>query len=753
MEDFLQKLNEEQIRPVLETQGPVLVIAGAGSGKTRVLTGRIAYLVEKGLAYPEQILAITFTNKASNEMRERLTAMIDSVDAMWICTIHSMCVRILRREADKIGYNKDFSIYSESDKELVLKKLIKEKNITEDGFIKTLKTHISIAKNKGVSADRYYIENKYVQNIGVICECFSEYEKILLKNNAMDFDDLLINTQKLFAQNPETCLKYSERFKYIHVDEFQDTNKIQYEIIRDLATVHQNIFVVGDDDQSIYGWRGADIGNILNFEKDFKNAKTFKLERNYRSTKKILKLANSLIKLNEGRKVKSLWTENEEGENIEYFCSGDETGEAHYTALKIRQMLDEGKSYSDFAVLVRLNALSRSYEQEFLKYNINYKVFGGFKFYERKEIKDLTAYIRILVNPLDDEAIMRVINVPKRGIGDKVIQSLSEYAGQENITLFDAIFEVENISVSSGAKNKVLAFKSLIAELLVDKETKTLTETVKSIIERTNFYSQFDDTEEGQNKRQYVDEFISSVEEFEKLNPNSDINDFLSSVTLSSDADEIASEDYVTISTIHAVKGLEFNTVFVGGMDEGIFPLSRATANVAELEEERRLMYVAITRAQEKLFLTRSETRFLYGNRQITLPSRFLKECGIITVPKRESFEKKSYEDRFERKNYEERRFERQNYYGGEERESGNAYGKTTSFASSYTSQSAVKKQVSGVTNSNFVAGKTVKHAKFGLGTIIQTKNSGDNLIVDVAFKGVGIKSLSAKFAPMEIVD
>ena len=273
------------------------------------------------------------------------------------------------------------------------------------------------------------------------------------------------------------------------------------------------------------------------------------------------------------------------------------------------------------------------------------------------------------------------------------------------------------------------------------------------VIERTNFYSQFDDTEEGQNKRQYVDEFISSVEEFEKLNPNSDVNDFLSSVTLSSDADEIASEDYVTISTIHAVKGLEFNTVFVGGMDEGIFPLSRATANVAELEEERRLMYVAITRAQEKLFLTRSETRFLYGNRQITLPSRFLKECGIITVPKREGFEKKSYEDRFERKNYEERRFERQNYYGGEERESGNAYGKTTSFASSYTSQSAVKKQVSGVANSNFVAGKTVKHAKFGLGTIIQTKNSGDNLIVDVAFKGVGIKSLSAKFAPMEIVD
>ncbi|HBF44672.1 MAG TPA: ATP-dependent DNA helicase, partial [Clostridiales bacterium] len=383
MEDFLNKLNSEQILPVLETQGPVLVIAGAGSGKTRVLTGRIAYLVEKGLAYPEQILAITFTNKASNEMRERLSKMVDNADAMWICTIHSMCVRILRREADKIGYNKDFSIYSESDKELVLKKLIKEKNITEDGFIKTLKTHISIAKNKGVSADRYYIENKYVQNIGVICECFSEYEEILLKNNAMDFDDLLINTQKLFAQNPETCLKYSERFKYIHVDEFQDTNKIQYEIIRDLATVHQNIFVVGDDDQSIYAFRGATIVNILNFENDFPNTKIIRLEENYRCPRDIVEVALSVIKNNSQRHRKNVFSNKESQYRIENWICYSDLEEAKEVAEEIERLFDLGFEAKDIVILFRTNSQSRVYENELLIHSIDYKILGGVGFYER----------------------------------------------------------------------------------------------------------------------------------------------------------------------------------------------------------------------------------------------------------------------------------------------------------------------------------------------------------------------------------
>lgn len=742
MQDYLSKLNEEQILPVKDTQGAVLVIAGAGSGKTRVLTSRITYLLENHLALPEQILAITFTNKASNEMRERLSASVN-VDGMWICTIHSMCVRILRREADKIGYNKDFSIYAESDKEILLKKIIKDRNITEDGFLKTLKNEISFAKNKGMTPERYQIEKAFMKNVNALSECFNDYEKHLRENNSMDFDDLLINTQELFIKSPETCLFYAQRFKYIHVDEFQDTNKIQYNIIKALASFHKNIFVVGDDDQSIYGWRGAEIGNIHDFEKSFKGVKTYKLERNYRSTKKILDTANRLIVNNTDRKQKSLWTKNAEGEKIDVYCGNDEMGEARYTAMKIRQMLDEGKSFSDFAVLLRMNALTRSYEQEFLRYNINYKVFGGFKFYERKEIKDITAYVRILVNPLDSEAILRVINVPKRGIGEKLLKDLFDYAESENMTLFDAVFEVASSPLSVGAKNKISAFKSLIAELLVDKETKTLTETVKSIIKKTNFYSQFDDTEEGENKIRNIDEFVSSVEEFEKNNPDADMNDFLSSVTLSSDTDEMQTDDYVTIATVHSVKGLEFNTVFIGGMEEGIFPISRAENEENGIEEERRLMYVAITRAQEKLFTTYSDSRFLYSGRQKMMPSRFLRESGLI-APKKETLER-VYEH--------ERSYERN--YGSDngERVSGNSYGRTSGFANSYTATIKPKSAVSNQTVSKYASGKKVKHAKFGIGTVITTKNSGDNLIVDVAFKGIGIKSLSAKFAPMELID
>lgn len=742
MQDYLSKLNEEQILPVKDTQGAVLVIAGAGSGKTRVLTSRIRYLLDQGLALPEQILAITFTNKASNEMRERLPSF-SNVDGMWICTIHSMCVRILRREADKIGFNRDFSIYSESDKEILLKKIIKDKNITEDGFLKNLKSVISTAKNRGISPDEYEVENAYMRNVKILCECFNAYEKHLKENNSMDFDDLLLNTQELFIKSPETCLAYSERFKYIHVDEFQDTNKIQYSIIKALASVHKNIFVVGDDDQSIYGWRGAEIGNIRDFEKTFKGVKTYKLERNYRSTKRILDTANRLIVNNTERKQKSLWTKNIEGEEVEVYCGNDEMGEAHYTALKIRQMLDEGKSYSDFAVLLRLNALTRSYEQEFLKYNINYKVFGGFKFYERKEIKDITAYVRILVNPLDSEAIMRVINVPKRGIGEKLLKDLSDYALNEGVTLFDAIFEVNDSPLSNGAKNKILAFKSLIAELLVDKETKGLTETIKSVIKRTDFYSQFDNTEEGENKIRNIDEFVSSVEEFEKANPGADMSDFLSSVTLSSDVDEMESDDYVTIATVHAVKGLEFDTVFIGGMEEGIFPISRAEDEANGIEEERRLMYVAITRAKEKLFVTRSDSRFLYNERKRMASSRFLRESGLI-APKRENVER-IYES--------ERNYERNYGFNDGERVSDNSYGRISGFANSYTATIKPKTTVSNAVASKYASGKRVKHAKFGIGTIITTKNSGDNLIVDVAFKGIGIKSLSAKFAPMELLD
>ncbi len=734
MDEYLQRLNPEQILPVKDTEGAVLVIAGAGSGKTRVLTSRIIYLVENLKVAPENILAITFTNKAAGEMKERLEQSLDSVSQMWISTIHSMCVRILRQEAEHIGYNRNFSIYSETEKESVLKRIIKEKEITEEGFLKTVKGAISNAKSKGLSPMGYLQENKRYLKAEKIYHCYKLYEENLKENNALDFDDLLIKTEQLFMQNPDICQKYSQRFQYVHVDEYQDTNKTQYNIIRMLSSYHHNIFVVGDDDQSIYGWRGADISNILDFEQDFRNAKVYKLERNYRSTKKILDLANKVISKNNGRKSKTLWTENGDGTAVSVFSGADEVGEAQYCALQIKNMVARGANFSDFAILMRLNALSRSFESEFLKYGINYKVFGGFKFYERKEIKDLTAYLRVLVNPLDDEAILRIINTPKRGIGDKVVEALTEYATEQEISIFDTIFEAENTTLTKAGINKIAGFRSLLTELLIDKETKGVTEVIKSIVNKTGFYEQFESTEEGINKKHNIDEFISSAEEFEKLNLNCDLTDFLSSVTLSSDTDDMDTSDYVTIATIHSVKGLEFKNVFIVGAEEGIFPVTRAMDVDYEMEEERRLMYVAITRAREKLFITRSARRFLYGERKLMMPSRFLAEADLITPAKPQAEIKR--EGGFG------------SYNTDTERMPSQSIGKTASFASSYFQ--APKRQVATGKTTQYKMGDKVKHLKFGVGTIIEVKGNGDNTIVYVAFLGVGIKPLSAKFAPLE---
>ncbi len=737
MDAYLERLNPEQILPVKDTEGAVLVIAGAGSGKTRVLTSRIIYLVENLKVDPKNILAITFTNKAAAEMKQRLEQSLDNVSQMWISTIHSMCVRILRQEAEHIGYNRNFSIYSETEKDSVLKRIIKEQNITDEGFLKNLKNGISNAKSKGQSPQEYLQDNKRYILVEKVYKCYKLYDEHLRANNALDFDDLLIKTEQLFLENPQVCLKYAERFKYVHVDEYQDTNKTQYNIIRQISSYHQNIFVVGDDDQSIYGWRGADISNILDFEKDFKNAKVYKLERNYRSTKKILNLANKVIAKNNERKNKTLWTENEDGAGITAFSGADEVGEAEYCALQIKSLVARGASYSDFAVLMRLNALSRPYESEFLKYGINYKVFGGFKFYERKEIKDLTAYIRVLVNPLDDEAILRIINTPKRGIGEKMVQTLIDYAQSENISLFDTLFEAEQTTLTKLGVNKIANFRSLITDLLIDKETKSLTEVIKCVIDKTDFYGQFEETEEGINKRHNIDEFISSAEEFEKLNLNADLTDFLSSVTLSSDTDEMDNSDYVTIATIHSVKGLEFKTVFIVGVEEGIFPITRAVDNDYELEEERRLMYVAITRARQRLYLTRSARRFLYGERKLMMPSRFLVEADLITPPKAQA---------------ETRREGGFGSYNTEtERSPSESIGKTASFASSYR-QLPPKQNTNAKNIGEYKRGVKVKHIKFGVGTIIDIKGSGENTIADIAFMGVGIKSLSVRFAPMEII-
>ena len=738
--EYMDRLNEEQRLPVTDTDGAVLVIAGAGSGKTRVLTSRIAYLIDVKKVLPGNILAITFTNKAANEMRDRLTSVIPTGQDVWVSTIHGMCVRILRNSVNlPDGIKSNFSIYSEVDKERVLKRVISEMKIESENAMKNARYHISNAKNKCLSPDEYFLENKNTLDIDTYCKIYEFYNEELRRCNALDFDELLVFTYRLLAERPEVLDYYANKFRYIHVDEFQDTNVIQYDIIKMLASVHGNIFVVGDDDQSIYGWRGAEIKNILGFNKDFKGAKVYKLERNYRSTKRILDLANTIIKNNHERSDKALWTENEEGARIETFVADEESGEAAYTAMRIRSLIETGASYSDFAVLMRINAISRAYEQEFTKYGIPFKVFGGFKFFERKEIKDLTAYMRILSNPLDNDALLRIINTPKRGIGDKTISAMVDYANKNGFMLFDSLMECDKLGLPSGAKAKVETFKKLITSLILDKETMNMSDLLDSIVNKTDFLSQFEDkTEENTGKLMNISELKNSVLEFQKLNPESGLNEYLSSITLSTDMDEIDDGNYVSIATIHSVKGLEFGNVFISGLDENIFPISRAVGDVSEMEEERRLMYVAITRARTRLFITRARSRFLFGQRQPTMQSRFVTELAEklgIKRPIKSTEGERSYIDRMPK--------------ADDSPSPSRSFGVSSNFSRSFSRNTSTG---SGKAYGEYKPGRKVKHLKFGTGTVIACHNSGEKLVCDVAFPGVGIKSLSVKFAPMELV-
>ncbi len=751
---YLKNLNNAQILPVKDTEGAVLVIAGAGSGKTRVLTSRIAYLILEKKVVPSQILAITFTNKAADEMKVRLEKMVGSLEGMWVSTIHSMCVKILRSSINYLGYEKNFSIYSEDDKERVLKRIIQELGYEPEKYLKLSKNHISIAKNSDLSPREYRDEHFRLSNVGIICEIYKAYEEELKRSNALDFDDLLIKTLHLFEECEDVLSYYSQKFKYVHIDEFQDTNTVQYKIAKLLSSYHNNIFVVGDDDQSIYGWRGAKITNILGFENDFKGAKIYKLEQNYRSTKNILNLANLIIKNNFSRKEKVLWTENQGGDKPEFNSAFDETKEAEYVATKIKSLLKNGKKASDFAVLMRVNALSRSFEQEFLKYNIPYKVFGGFKFFDRKEIKDLTAYLRIITNPLDNEAVLRIINVPRRGIGDKTVDVIKEFALKKSTSVFEVLTCAEELPLSSSAKSRVTEFYKTLYHLMIDSESLSLVDIIKSVIEKTSFLSQFEeDTEENESKKLNVSELVNSAEEFSKLNKDATLEDYLGSITLSSDLDEFDESNFVSIATVHSVKGLEFDTVFIVGLDETIFPVSRATDSPEELEEERRLMYVAITRAKNNLYLSRAKSRYLYGNRSITIESRFVKEIKPLLTVK----DAYSYSDSFAYK--EKPYFERQNAFN---RNSENEYGyysdepvspqfnKVKSFSSGYNANgSAIKLNGGGSGNKNYKSGMKVIHKKFGKGTIIAVKDDGK--VIDVAFSGVGIKSLASEYAPIEI--
>lgn len=772
MDEILQKLNEEQLKPVLDTEGAVLVLAGAGSGKTRVLTSRIAYLVEEKGVYPSAILAITFTNKAANEMKERLSSMVSGAENMWICTIHSMCVRILRMFADRIGYNSNFSIYSETERASVIKKSFAECGYDDEKLLKNVKFHIANAKMLGQEPQEYAKNNADVKGIREIVDVYAAYCNHLKKNNAMDFDDLLTQALRLLETDKEALEYLSGRFRYIHVDEFQDTNAVQYEIVRLLSTVHGNLFAVGDDDQSIYGWRGAKIENILEFEKDFPGAKVYKLERNYRSTKNILKLANTVIKNNGRRKDKVLWTENGEGAEPQYYQAETENDEALWVTRTINDLMRrQGYQFSDFAILMRINALTRAYEQEFAKYSVPYKVFGGFRFYERKEVKDLLAYLRVINNPFDSEAVTRIINVPKRGIGIRTVEILEEYAAENDLSVYDAVLDVDELPLNAGSKQKVHAFGALLKSLVLKGTEMSADELIRDVVNDSGILTMYaDDSDESISKKANIDEFVNSVDEFCRMNKEATLADFLNQVTLSSDTDEMDETDYVTVATIHSVKGLEFKVVFVVGMEENIFPVSRASYDDGELEEERRLMYVAITRARERLYFTRSRSRYLYGERSMTLQSRFMNELSSV-------MEIESPHRSFAQGGYPWRR----GTYGG--------YGRRSSFSRSSRSDedefgyhsdlppeesapsadayaSVGHSNIMGVRKNagtsvqnggqkdytKFRAGVKVKHPKFGSGIIVSTRGEGAAMVANISFPDVGIKSLSVQIAPLTIV-
>ena len=813
--EILKNLNDEQIKPVLETEGAVLVLAGAGSGKTRVLTSRIAYILEEKRVSSEAILAITFTNKAANEMKERLFRITD-ISRSWVCTIHSMCVRILRMFAKEAGIQENFSIYSETERNNIIKKSFQECDFDDEKLLKSVKFHIANAKMLGFDPERYAEEYAGDRDIEEVTKVYARYQKHLRENNALDFDDLLNETRRLLKNNEEVREYLAGRFRYILVDEFQDTNAVQYEIIKMLASVHGNLFAVGDDDQSIYGWRGAKIENILHFEKDFKGAKVFKLERNYRSTKTILNLANTVIKNNGRRKDKTLWTQNDEGEPAKTYEAEEESGEARFIAHTIAGLVSRGYRYSDFAVLMRLNALTRSLEQEFTADGIPFKVFGGFKFFERKEIKDMLAYLRLVNNPFDSEALTRIINFPKRGIGAKTVETLQNYAFENEVSVYDALLDLDLLGFSGATKQKLENFRELVKGWILESQDMPVDELVKKIVVDTKMREAYaDDSDESINKRANIEEFINSVDEFCRLNKDASLTDYLNQVTLASDTDDMDDGNYVSLATIHSVKGLEFKCVFVCGMEENILPVSRAVGNDDDMEEERRLMYVAITRAMKRIYLTRSKSRYLYGKREPTMRSRFLKELSSeLDLPAETRYTQRGYDDfddpeSYGNASYGGGRYGSNNKYGGygngygggygaygsrsSDRESsqikrsawnggssysgssygGSSYGsygsssyggaasgynraagtkKESSFTYGGISRASTRPATSGKDLSVFKMGVKVQHPKFGVGTIVMVKGVGANMILDIAFVGLGIKQLSANLAPLTVL-
>ncbi len=744
--NLLDKLNEKQREAAAHDKGPILVIAGAGTGKTRVLTHRIAYLIETGRAKPWEILAITFTNKAANEMKERIAQLIDySIDRMWIGTFHSVCVRILRRNIERIGYDSNFVIYDTNDQKILIKDCLKEIDLDPKKYnANSIKSIISAEKNNRKSADKYIAEHYgdfYKRNVG---EVYALYEKKMKIANALDFDDLLVKTLELIEKNEDVREEYRERFKYILVDEYQDTNLIQYSLVKILGQKpggESNVFVVGDEDQSIYGWRGADIKNILNFEKDFDGAKVVKLEENYRSTDIILNAANGVIKNNFQRKGKHLYTECEGGSLIRMLETDNEKDEAFTVAALMRKERRESDiDYSDMAVLYRTNAQSRALEEGLIREGIPYKIVGGLKFYERKEIKDIMAYLMLIYNQKDGMSFDRIINVPKRKLGQKAIETIAQYAGEAEISKFEACYDTQEMSLSAAAAKSIDGFVKMLEMLMIKKDVMPLSEFIQDVYESTGYrvMLQEDDTVEGRSRIENIEEFLSAAKDFEERYEENSLEDFLAHVSLLADIDKTdeTKRDTVTLMTVHSAKGLEFNTVFITGLEEGIFPIIGDMDTEDDVEEERRLFYVAITRAERKLYITRANDRMRFGNHEMKAKSRFLKEIPVECIEENEpiSFAAKKLERLERNEPVVSRRppFVKNDFFRG---------------GGFDTEEKAERPKLK---SDVIQPGDRIMHKAWGVGTVVQIKEDGDSKVAVIAFENKGLKNLNLEYAPIE---
>ena len=633
MSNLLDKLNDKQREAASYTDGPLLILAGAGSGKTRVLTYKIAYLLEQNIVKPWEILAITFTNKAAKEMKERVLSLVEeNANDIWLGTFHSVCVRILKREIELLGYSRDFNIFDELDKEKVIKEVLKKLNISDKEYpVSYIKYEISRAKDNMKGPEEYLTEASGDFRKEKVAQVYISYQELLKKNNAIDFDDIIMLTVKVFMNNPDRLEYYQNKFKYILVDEYQDTNKIQFLLISLLSAAHGNICVVGDESQSIYGFRGADISNILNFEKEFPNAKIVKLEENYRSTKTILEAANQVIKNNKSKIDKKLWTENKQGDKIVYNTLSNEYEEVEYIVDKIDEICKkENKTYSDFAVLFRTNAQARVLEEVFMRSGTPYRLIGGIKFYARKEIKDITSYLKFIQNPNDNISLRRIINEPKRGIGNTALDRLDEIAAANNTSIYNVIKDSDNLVGIRSAGN-IIMFRDMMEDLISKKDTMPVSEYIKLVLKNSGYEAMLNETEDKESEMRFDNlmEFIGVAMEFEKENADNTLADFLDSIALVSDVDSLEEgAEAVTLMTMHSAKGLEFNVVFLVGMEEGLFPSKKSIEEDESTEEERRLCYVGITRAKEKLFLTNTNKRTLYGMTTYSYPSRFIDEIS-----------------------------------------------------------------------------------------------------------------------------